>query len=93
MGVEYPHVMVINIRRFSIFHKKFPWSEMGVADLDFTNGVEFSNFYQFFYIPSRNISCTQTFIRNLFTVDAFYYSLTIGYNKCCKCKNDYRKGR
>ena len=22
---------------------------------------------QFFYIPSRNISCTQTFIRNLFT--------------------------
>ena len=67
MGVEYPHVMVINIQRFSIFHKKFPRSEMGVVDLDFPKGVEFSNSYQFLFIPSTNIFCTQTFIRNLFT--------------------------
>ena len=67
MGVEYPHPMVINIQRFWIFHKKFPRSEMGVAALDFPKGLEFSNSHQFFYIPSRNISCTQTFIRNLFT--------------------------
>ncbi len=40
---------------------------MGVADLDFPKGVEFSNSHQFFYIPSRNISCTQTLVRNLFT--------------------------
>ena len=67
MVVEYPHAMVINIQRFLIFHKNFARSGMGVADLDFPKGVEFSNSYQFFYIPSRNISCTQTFIRNLFT--------------------------
>ena len=67
MGVEYPHVMVINIWRFSIFHKKFPRSEMGVAVLDFAKGVEFYNSYQFLFIPSKNISCTQTFVTNLFT--------------------------
>ena len=49
---------------------------MGVAALDFPKGLEFSNSHQFFYIPSRNISCTQTFVRNLFA-DASYYSLTI----------------
>ena len=41
---------------------------MGVAALDFPKGLEFSNSHQFFYIPSRNISSTQTFIRNLFTL-------------------------
>ena len=75
MGVEYPHAMVINIQGFSIFHKKFPRSEMGVATLDFPKGVEIYNSHQFFYIPSRNSSCTQTLVRNLF-IDGFYYSLT-----------------
>ena len=33
----------------------------------FPKGVEFVNFYQLLYTPSRDILSTQTFVRNLFT--------------------------